>query len=150
MSLQSGLDAFNQGRYQEAIELLEEFSRNCVDEISPGYLNAQMWLLKAYQATGKIEKARELCQQLMSSDNLEIRTWAEKAYPSLPQPLKTPSPSDRAPTANVNLAMKGIGGSLALASGVTLTLLFGMVFVLGLALVFIISSDAPVNGLAMH
>ncbi len=54
MSLQSGLDAFNQGRYQEAIELLEEFSRNCVDEISPGYLNAQMWLLKAYQATGEL------------------------------------------------------------------------------------------------
>jgi tetratricopeptide (TPR) repeat protein len=116
MSLQSGLDAFKIGRYQEAIELLEEFSRNCVDEISPDYLNAQMWLLKAYQATGKIEKARELCQQLMSSDNLEIRAWAEKAYPTLPEALKTPSPSDRAPTANVNLAMKGVGGSLALAS----------------------------------
>jgi hypothetical protein len=161
MSLQSGLDAFKQGRYQEAIQLLEEFSRNCVDEISPGYLNAQMWLLKAYQATGEIEKARELCQQLMSSDNLEVRTWAEKAYPTLPQALKTPSRKieksdaeygtqrDRATTASVKLAMKGVGGSLVLASGVTLTLLFGMVFVLGLALVFIVNSDAPVNGLAI-
>ena len=161
MSLQSALDAFKQGRYQEAIQLLQEFSRNCVDEISPGYLNAQMWLLKAYQATGEIEKARELCQQLMTSDNLEVRTWAEKAYPTLPQALKMPSckieksdaeygtQRDRATTASVKLAMKGVGGSLALASGVTLTLLFGMVFVLGLALVFIVNSDAPVNGLAI-
>ncbi|MCV3216599.1 zinc metalloprotease HtpX [Plectonema radiosum NIES-515] len=153
MSLQSGLDAFKIGRYQEAIELLEEFSRNSVDETSPGYLNAQMWLLKAYQATGEIEKACDLCQQLISSDNLEVRSWAEKAYPTLPQALKTPSrkieKSERAPTAGVQLAMKGVGGSLALASGVTLTLLFGMVFVLGLALVFIVNSDAPVNGLAI-
>ncbi|MGI2906893.1 M48 family metalloprotease [Tolypothrix sp. VBCCA 56010] len=153
MSLQSGLDAFKQGRYQEAIELLEEFSRNNFDETSPGYLNAQMWLLKAYQATGKIEKACDLCQRLINSDNPEVRTWAEKAYPTLHQPAKTPSrkieKSERAATAGVQLAMKGVGGSLALASGVTLTLLFGMVFVLGLALVFIVNSDAPINGLAI-
>ena len=37
----------------------------------------------------------------------------------------------------VNLAMGGVGGSLALASGVTIALLFGMVFVLGLSLVVI-------------
>jgi hypothetical protein len=45
--------------------------------------------------------------------------------------------------------MGGIGGSLALASGVTIALLFGMVFVLGLSLVLIAGSDDPVTGLAI-
>ena len=42
MSLQSGLEAFQQKRYQEAVELLEEFSRNCIDHDASDYLSAQM------------------------------------------------------------------------------------------------------------
>ena len=45
--------------------------------------------------------------------------------------------------------MGGVGGSLALASGVTIALLFGMVFVLGLTLVLITNSSDPVTGLAI-
>ena len=45
--------------------------------------------------------------------------------------------------------MKGIGGSLALASGVTIALLFGMVFVLGLSIALISNSSDPVMGLAI-
>ncbi|WP_263971172.1 zinc metalloprotease HtpX [Leptolyngbya sp. PCC 6406] len=45
--------------------------------------------------------------------------------------------------------MKGIGGSLALASLVTMGLLFGMVFVLLLGLVFIMESENPSFGLAI-
>ena len=45
--------------------------------------------------------------------------------------------------------MKGIGGSLALASGVTIALLFGMVFILGLSIALISNSSDPVMGLAI-
>jgi Zn-dependent protease with chaperone function len=48
----------------------------------------------------------------------------------------------------VKLAMEGIAGNLALASGVTITLLFGMVLVLSLALFFILSEKFdPIAGL---
>jgi Zn-dependent protease with chaperone function len=49
----------------------------------------------------------------------------------------------------VKLAMKGIAGSLTLASGVTLTLLFGMVFVLILGMLLISESSNPQLGLAI-
>ena len=54
MSLQSGLDAFQQGRYQEAVQLAGDNSAGIVlIAIPPDYLTAQMWLMKAYQGTGR-------------------------------------------------------------------------------------------------
>ena len=147
MSLQSGLDAFQQGRYQEAVEILEQFSRNCVDQDSSDYLSAQMWLMKAYQGTGEIEKATILCQKLMVSENPQARKWAEKARQSFTQPSNPMQKAGRAATTGVKLAMGGIGGNLALASGVTMTLISGMVLVLGLSLVLILGSDNPLQGL---
>jgi Zn-dependent protease with chaperone function len=48
----------------------------------------------------------------------------------------------------VKLAMQGVAGNLTLASGVTITLLFGMVLVLSLALFFILSEQFdPIAGL---
>ncbi|MBD2385374.1 zinc metalloprotease HtpX [Cylindrospermum sp. FACHB-282] len=153
MSLQSGLDAFQQGRYQEAVQLLEQFCRNCVDHNFPDYLTAQMWLMKAYQGTGEIEKATSLWQKLINSENPQIRSWAEQAGKSLPQQAPTQSSAfqkaGRAATTGVALAMGGVGGSLALASGVTIALMFGMVFVLGLSLVLIFDSNDPLTGLAI-
>ena len=147
MSLQSGLDAFQQGRYQEAVEILEQFSRNCVDQNSSDYLSAQMWLMKAYQGTGEIEKAKVLCQKLMVSENPQARKWAEKARQSFTQQSNPIQKAGRAATTGVKLAMGGVGGNLALASGVTMTLMFGMVLVLGLSLVLILGSDNPLQGL---
>ncbi|MEH2327382.1 MAG: zinc metalloprotease HtpX [Nostoc sp.] len=150
MSLQSGLDALKQKRYQEAVELLEQFCRDCVERDSSDYLSAQMWLIKAYQATGEIEKAKMLCQKLIMSENPQARSWAQKASQSLGQtPSNTNQKAGRAATTGMKLAMGGVGGSLALASGVTMTLLFGMVFALGLSLVFILGSDNPQQGLAI-
>ncbi|MFW9264208.1 M48 family metalloprotease [Nostoc sp. CALU 546] len=153
MSLQSGLDALKQKRYQEAVELLEQFCRDCVEHDSSDYLSAQMWLMKAYQATGETEKAKTLCQKLMMSENPQARSWAEQASQSFRQTPATQSNASqkagRAATTGMKLAMGGVGGSLALASGVTMTLLFGMVLALGLSLVFIIGSDDPLQGLAI-
>ncbi|MEH1896663.1 MAG: zinc metalloprotease HtpX [Nostoc sp.] len=161
MSLQSGLDALKDKRYQEAVELLEQFCRDCADgranasgeSDSSDYLSAQMWLIKAYQAIGEIEKAKILCQRLMMSENPQARSWAEQASQSFRQTPATQSnasqKASRAATTGMKLAMGGVGGSLALASGVTMTLLFGMVFALGLSLVFILGSNDPLQGLAI-
>jgi Zn-dependent protease with chaperone function len=153
MSLQSGLDAFQQGRYQEAVQLLEQFCRNAVDQNSSDYLTAQMWLMKSYQGVGDIEKATILCQKLLMSSNPQVRSWAEQARETLPRELATPSSAipkaGRAAATGVKLAMGGVGGSLVLASGVTMILLFGMVLALGLSLVFILGSEDPVQGLAI-
>ncbi|WP_238360577.1 tetratricopeptide repeat protein [Iningainema tapete] len=153
MSLQSGLEAAKQGRYQEAVQILEQFCRNCADYSSNDYLTAQMWLVKAYQGTGETEKATILCQKLTNSDNPQIRDWAEQTRQNLTN-AKAPrsnaiQKAERAATTGVKLAMGGVGGSLALASGVTMTLLFGMVLVLGLSLVLIVGSQDPLTGLAI-
>ncbi|HYW21593.1 MAG TPA: zinc metalloprotease HtpX [Nodularia sp. (in: cyanobacteria)] len=147
MSLQSGLDAFQQKRYQEAVELLEEFSRNCVDHNSSDYLSAQMWLTKAYKGTGQIEKAKTLCQKLMASQNPKVRQWAETASQSFTQQPKTTEKAGRAAITGVKLGMGGVGGSLVLASVVTMILMFGMVLALSLNLVLILGSDNPLQGL---
>ena len=84
MSLQSGLDALKQKHYQEAVKLLEQFCRDCVDgrvnasgeSDSSDYLSAQMWLMKAYQGTGEIEKAKILCQ----SSDLKIQDRSGMLY----------------------------------------------------------------------
>ncbi|MEH2087410.1 zinc metalloprotease HtpX [Nostoc sp.] len=150
MSLQSALDALNQKRYQEAVELLEQFCRDCAEHNSSDYLSAQMWLMKAYQATGETEKAKALCQKLIMSENPQARSWAEQASQSLGQtPPKASQKAGRAATTGMKLAMGGVGGSLALASGVTMTLLFGMVLALGLSIVFILGNDNPLQGLAI-
>ncbi|WP_228019429.1 tetratricopeptide repeat protein [Sphaerospermopsis sp. LEGE 08334] len=132
MSLQSGLDAFQQGRYQEAVYLLEEFSETSLELSSPDYLTAQMWLMKAYQKIGDIEQAKIIWQKLINSDNPQVREWAEQDRPfftSANQPSF--AKAGRAAATGVTLAMGGVGGNLALASCVTIALLFGMVFVLG-------------------
>ncbi|MDH6060760.1 zinc metalloprotease HtpX [Chrysosporum bergii ANA360D] len=150
MSLQSGLDAFQQGRYQEAVELLEQFTRNCVDQNSSDYFSAQMWLIQAYHGTGQTATATILCQKLMASQNPQVRQWAETAQQYLtqqPNHANTMPKAGRAATTGVKLAMAGLGGNLVLASGVTISLMSGMVLALGLSLVLIVGSENPLQGL---
>lgn len=55
----------------------------------------------------------------------------------------------RSSETNIKLLAKGIGGNLALASAVTLSLIGGMVLVLVLATVLILDSENPGTGLAI-
>uniref|UniRef100_B8HLP8 Peptidase M48 Ste24p n=1 Tax=Cyanothece sp. (strain PCC 7425 / ATCC 29141) TaxID=395961 RepID=B8HLP8_CYAP4 len=68
-------------------------------------------------------------------------------------PIEEPSPSGhkagRAAMGGVGLAIAAVGGNLALASTMTLSLMAGMVFALCVAIVFILNSDAPVAGLGI-
>ena len=149
MSLQSGLDAFNEGRYEDAIYLLEQVAQMSLELNSPDYLTSQMWLMKAYQATGDIDSAKIIWQKLINSNNPEVRKWAQQNRVNIPKQESATSSSNnivkagRAAATGVKLAMGGVGGSLALASTVTIGLLFGMVFVLGLVIVLILDSKNP-------
>lgn len=156
MSLQAGFDAAKEGRYQEAIPLLEQYCRNCAEQSSAEYCTAQMWLVRGYKATGETEKALILCQRLMQSEHQKVSDWAGKMYQKLNNPspetdtIENSNPVKKAVgAAGVKLAMAGVGGNLALASAVTICLMSGMVLVLGLAIVFIVGSDNPVTGLGI-
>ena len=172
MSLQAGLDALKQGRPQEAIRILENFCNYGATPDSKDYLQAQMILVKAYYRAGETQKAFTLCQQLTTSNNAQLRSWAQKTLSSLNSTQKsqepapeataappTPTPTTPEPPTNpilkgaraaqtgVKLSLASFAGSLSLASGITISLLFGMVLVLALAVIFILESPNPLVGL---
>ena len=60
-----------------------------------------------------------------------------------------PNRPTRSPSLDVKLALQGIGGNLAWASIITMTLIGGMVLALVLAVVFILGSENPTTGLAI-
>jgi Zn-dependent protease with chaperone function len=164
MSLQAGLDALNEGRYRDAVQMLKDFCQYYTQRGSKGYIQAQVGLVKAYHRLGDTEKAIALAKDLSTNDNPQVSSWAINALNSLsgsqtpksaPSPAPMPQPSNpiqkasRAAQVGVKLTMASVAGNLALASGVTVSLLVGMVLVLSLALVFILDSHDPTTGLAI-
>lgn len=168
-SLEAGLDALRQKRFQDAITILETLCQSCTPG-SRDYFQAQMSLVKAYQGDGQTERAIALCQELLSASNAQVQIWAQQALTSLQARLASTRPADsstassdqssspaasrpaqagRAAMTGVKLAMAGFAGNLAIASGVTISLLFGMVFVLVLGLLLISDSSDPGLGLAI-
>src|SRR4028118_2378015 len=162
MSLQAGLDALKQGRNRDAVQILKQFCQYYTQAGSKEYIQAQMGLVKAYHRNGETEKAIALAKDPTTQENPQVSGWAQQVLQTLtgntmPQQTTSstseqPSPvpkAGRAAQVGVKLPLAGVAGNLALASFVTISLLFGMVFVLSLALVFIIGSDNPTTGLAI-
>ena len=179
MSLQAGLDALKAGRHRDAVQTLKEFCLYYSQNGSKEYIQAQMALLKAHHHLGETEKAIAIAKALATHNNPQVSNWANQALHSLtstqtaqeaasstPVPAQlnkpiqntsTPQPKQpnsvqnagRAAKTGVKLALADIAGNLALASGATISLLFGMVLVLCLALVFILDSTDPAQGLAI-
>ena len=152
--LSAGLESLKQGAYEEAIAYLEAFFQENPDPQSSEYLQAYTSLIIAYQRSGNLDHAILLCQQLATSTDLEAQMWAEQALKSLSREAKAqqaaekPAPkAGRAAAGVVKLAMAGKAGQLALASGVTLSLLFGMVLSLSLSLLLVWGEVDPAVGL---
>jgi len=78
-----GVERCQEGNYLAGIEMLEEFSRHCQSRDSKEYIQAQIWLVKAYYTTENISQARALCQYLANSENLQLRTWAARVLANL-------------------------------------------------------------------
>ena len=162
MSLQSGLDALKEKRYRDAIQILKQFCQYYSQSGSKEYLQAQMGLAKAYHRTGQHDQAIAIAQTLTKSEYPEVRNWAIKTLETLiSQEIPENSPSSnqqspnpvkkatRAAKTGVKLTLANVAGNLTLASGITISLLFGMVLVLSLALIFIVGNEKPITGLTI-
>ncbi len=92
-ALQAGREALQQGRFQEAIQLLEAYLAQFRQQGEAGAsdsqaLEAQMNLVRAYHQLGETEKARALCLELLQHSDPQARGWAQKILPRLPAPEK--------------------------------------------------------------
>jgi tetratricopeptide (TPR) repeat protein len=81
-SLDAGLEALNQGRNQEAIQIFETSCQNAVLN-SREHLQAQMHLVKIYQNLGQKEQAIALCQQLLICPNAQVQIWTQQTLKGL-------------------------------------------------------------------
>lgn len=55
--LTEGVTACKEGQYSRAIKYLEDYCQRCSDHDTKDYIEAQMWLIKAYQENGQCSKA---------------------------------------------------------------------------------------------
>lgn len=85
ISIAAGLEALEQGHYQEAIAIFEAVCQNSAPG-SRDLLRARMHLVKTYQSCGQIEQATVLCQELTACANAPVQLWAEQALKQLLQP----------------------------------------------------------------
>lgn len=171
--LAAGNKALKRDNFAEAVEKLEAYCYG-TDSSAKDFEQAQCWLAKAYKNNNQTEAAIALCQKLLSSQKQFIQIWAGRyllaiapelaqsvpnepvesaVTPALVQSRNSSTETASIPKAGrskqrgVKLAMKGVASNLALASGVTLFLLFGMVLVTALNLLLIQGNDNPTTGL---
>lgn len=74
---QAGRNAFERGRYREAVECLEK-AVNLAGQFSAMGGEIQIWLVNAYQAAGKQMEAIALCELLGKHPNLQTRKQSRR------------------------------------------------------------------------
>lgn len=83
--MSEGITACKEGRYSKAIKYLEDYSQGCTDRNSKDYLQAQMWLVRAYQRSGQLQRAITLCRLLSKNPHPQVQTWVTATLRSLSQ-----------------------------------------------------------------
>ncbi|MBD2354915.1 molecular chaperone DnaJ [Tolypothrix sp. FACHB-123] len=78
-----GITACKEGRYPKAIKYLEDYTQDCTDKNHKDYLQAQMWLIRAYQMGGQLQRAIALCQLLSNHPHSQVQTWVQKTLSML-------------------------------------------------------------------
>lgn len=81
--LADGIAACQEKRYPKAIKYLEDYSQGCHERDSKDYIQAQVWLIRAYQMGGQLQRAIALCQLLTTHVHPQVQTWANKTLPFL-------------------------------------------------------------------
>jgi hypothetical protein len=76
-----GITACQGGRYPKAIKYLEDYRQSCTERHSQEYIQATMWLIKAYKMSGQVQRAIALCQPLTSHSHPQIQAWAKNSLP---------------------------------------------------------------------
>jgi hypothetical protein len=96
MSLKLAKDCLQRKRFTEAIALLEAYCKEHPDPQAPDYYQAQMWLVTAWHRSGRPDKAKEVCGQLVDTADLATRDWAKRYMTVLQKELGefvAPAPS---------------------------------------------------------
>ena len=79
-----GVEASKEKRYPKAIKYLEEYCEKVNEPNSQDFLQAQVYLIKAYHACGQIQRAIALCKRLtIAPSNPQLQAWAKNALSSL-------------------------------------------------------------------
>jgi tetratricopeptide (TPR) repeat protein len=78
-----GIAACQEGRYPKAIKYLEDYCHSCPERQSQDYIQAQIWLIRAYQMGGQLQRAISLCQQLTTHNHPQVQTWANNSLAML-------------------------------------------------------------------
>ncbi|BAT52825.1 Heat shock protein DnaJ-like protein [Nostoc sp. NIES-3756] len=78
-----GVTACQEGRYPKAIKYLEDYCHKSPDRNTQAYIQAQMWLIRAYQLGGQLQRAIALCQMLVNHPHPQVQDWANKTLPML-------------------------------------------------------------------
>lgn len=86
MSLETGLEALKEEKYEEAVQLLESFCLSCPPSQVKAYIQAEMGLVKAYHHTGKYQKAIAICHKLANNKNVKVSQWAKQSLSMLYTP----------------------------------------------------------------
>ncbi|MDY6937020.1 MAG: tetratricopeptide repeat protein [Cyanobacteriota bacterium] len=74
---QSGLQAFESGQYRQSVEYLEKASA-LVERNSALGGEIQIWLVSAYQASGRIQEAIALCRSLSAHPHRDTRATSRR------------------------------------------------------------------------
>lgn len=74
---QAGRNAFERGSYRQSVEYLEE-AVPLAGQNSPLGGEAQIWLVNAYSAAGRLPEAIGLCEQLERHPNLKTRKQSRR------------------------------------------------------------------------
>ncbi len=83
MSLQAGKDALAHKRYTEAIAILTKYCETLVSQDQAqerDYIQAQMWLVSAYQRVGRADKAIAICEKFITHTDPQVQLWAQQAF----------------------------------------------------------------------
>ncbi len=78
-----GITACKEGRYPKAIKYLEDYCQISQERNSQNYIQAQMWLIRAYQMGGQLQRAIALCQLLSNHPHSQVQAWVKKTLPIL-------------------------------------------------------------------
>lgn len=108
-----GVAAFKQGLNQTALARFQQLTQ--LPAATPQWrLKGQMGLVLTQQRLGRIDQAREGCQQVLASPIPEARQWAESVLAKLP-PLTTPI--EVSPEATLQTPKKALADSATAPSG---------------------------------
>jgi hypothetical protein len=81
--LTQGITACKEEYYPQAIKYLEEYNQNSIERHSKDWIQAQIWLIRAYQMDEQLKKAIALCQLMTKHNNSQVQAWANKTLPLL-------------------------------------------------------------------